>query len=96
MVSKSLFLMLTPAVLAKTIQMNVADNNGNLVFQPESITASVGDMVEFAFYPRDHSVVQGDYSKACQPLSGGFYSGYFPVSKGPGVSQFLCFLLILQ
>ncbi|KAL5361195.1 hypothetical protein BJX96DRAFT_176012 [Aspergillus floccosus] len=47
-------------------------------YSPHSITADVGDVVEFQFYPRNHSVVKADYLAPCVPASGNiFYSGSF-------------------
>ena len=66
----------------------VAVGENGLVFTPDTITAPVGSVVQFAFYPRNHSVVQGDFNNPCQPLPGGhgFYSGYQVVSSGVAVS----------
>ncbi|KAJ5171174.1 Cupredoxin [Penicillium coprophilum] len=47
-------------------------------FDPASITANVGDIVVFEFYPTNHSVVKADYDAPCQPADGEiFYSGAF-------------------
>ncbi|KAK9470756.1 Cupredoxin [Dipodascopsis tothii] len=49
-------------------------------YVPSSITAKVGDYVEFSFYYGTHSIAQSDYSSPCQPLEDtnntlGLYSG---------------------
>ncbi|EAS34054.3 extracellular serine-rich protein [Coccidioides immitis RS] len=45
---------------------------------PHTIKADVGDVIEFEFYPRNHSVVQADYLAPCVPATGRyFYSGIF-------------------
>lgn len=68
---------------AKTIVIKTE----KLQFEPASINASVGDIVEFHFGPNNHSVVMGDLAKPCQPASaGGFYSGFLPTSSGENVS----------
>lgn len=36
-------------------------------YVPHSITANVGDVVVFEFYPTNHSVVQADYDAPCVP-----------------------------
>lgn len=65
------------------IQAGVA----GLTFTPASITADLGDVLEFHFFPRNHSVAQGDWKNACQPATtGGFFSGFVPVSSGESVS----------
>ncbi|PKS12557.1 hypothetical protein jhhlp_000765 [Lomentospora prolificans] len=50
------------------------------VFKPNSVTANVGDMLEFhfaptGFLPSNHTVAQGTFDKGCQPMPGGFFSG---------------------
>ena len=72
-----------PLSLAKSITIGVGE--GGLVFKPESVTADVGDLLQFHFYPRNHSVVQGSFSTPCQPLAGGAYSGFEVVAAGEGV-----------
>ena len=60
---------------AKTIQVMVGKSGLN--FSPDTITADMGDTIEFLFFSSIHSVAMGDFSSACQPAkSGGFYSGF--------------------
>lgn len=55
---------------------SIAVGQGGLKFVPDSITADVGDQVEFHFVESDHTVVEGAFNKPCQPLdSSAFYSG---------------------
>ncbi len=78
---------LVGAASAKTIKIDVGE--GGLVFNPKNSKADMGDMLEFHFYPPQHSVVQGDPNKACSPVSsGGFYSGFMPTKNGEAVSHF--------
>ena len=66
---------------AETIKILAKD----LVFEPEAVNASTGDVLEFHFLPHNHSVVMGDYDKPCEPAgTGGFYSGFWPVMSGTG------------
>ncbi|USP73494.1 uncharacterized protein yc1106_00768 [Curvularia clavata] len=64
-----------------TIQVGLADHK----FKPETTEANIGDTVEFAFYPRNHSVVRAEYGFPCIPyeMTGpsktGFFSGFQPV-----------------
>ncbi|EPE29278.1 Cupredoxin [Glarea lozoyensis ATCC 20868] len=59
--------------------------NGH-VFTPEVITAAVGDIIEFQFYPLNHSVARSDFKQPCIPyeFSGpsrsGFWSKFFPLN----------------
>jgi len=50
------------------------------VYKPNSVTANIGDVVEFhfaptGFLPSNHTVAQGTFEKPCQPMPNGFYSG---------------------
>lgn len=51
-------------------------------FEPNKLTANVGDIIEFNFYPGGHSVVRGGFKSPCIPyeVTGvnrvGFFSGY--------------------
>ncbi|KAK7402776.1 hypothetical protein QQX98_011485 [Neonectria punicea] len=60
--------------------------DGGLTFDPEELTASVGDVVEFHFYPQAHSVAQSSFDAPCEPLNTtSFFSG--PVAVSSGVSD---------
>ncbi|MCJ1345900.1 hypothetical protein MMC31_004109 [Peltigera leucophlebia] len=56
-------------------------------FVPDTIQATVGDTVEFEFFPANHSVARAEYQHPCVPyeLSGqgkvGFFSGFKPVER---------------
>ncbi|TEA12183.1 putative GPI-anchored cupredoxin [Colletotrichum sidae] len=66
--------------------------DGGLTFSPNDIKAAVGDVVEFHFYPRAHSVAQSAFDKPCEPLANGtttgFFSGPVAVSSGVGAEVF--------
>ena len=67
----------TPTSSASPGVHSVAVGQGGLTFSPNSLTAAVGDQVEFHFDSPTHSVAQGDFNNACQPLnSSSFWSGY--------------------
>ena len=79
-------LALTGLTTAKTSKVEVGEDG--LSFSPHSTMASPGDKVEFHFYPRNHSVVQGTYDNPCQPvMKDGFNSGYVPTMNGESVSH---------
>ena len=44
------------------------------------MTVPVGSWLEFQFWPQNHSVAQAAFDKPCEPLDGGFFSGFFPVA----------------
>jgi hypothetical protein len=56
-------------------------------FDPETLTASAGDVVTFEFFPLNHSVVRAQYRFPCIPYEdvvvgqAGFFSGLIPVSE---------------
>ena len=67
----------------------VAVGRSGLNFSPSTIQAAQGDVLEFRFWAKNHSVVAGSWTNACTPAtSGGFYSGFFPTAEGgPNVSS---------
>ncbi|PTB37014.1 uncharacterized protein TrAFT101_007133 [Trichoderma asperellum] len=70
---------LSAVASAKTIRIDVG--KGGLTFSPNDITAAVGDILEFHYHPKNHSVVAADFATPCKPKAeGGFYSGFFPTS----------------
>ncbi|EUC48652.1 hypothetical protein COCMIDRAFT_51479, partial [Bipolaris oryzae ATCC 44560] len=72
---------ITATTQTHTIQVGLADHK----FRPEATVANVGDTVEFAFYPLNHSVVRAEYGFPCIPyeMTGasktGFFSNFHPV-----------------
>ncbi|KAK6337142.1 hypothetical protein TWF718_009926 [Orbilia javanica] len=62
---------------------SVVVGRGGLRFDPENIVAEPGDIVEFHFLPRNHSVAQSSFSNPCQPIgSTAFFSGFIPSIAG--------------
>ncbi|KAL9075643.1 MAG: hypothetical protein Q9161_001394 [Pseudevernia consocians] len=56
-------------------------------FDPDSLTANVGDVIQFQFFPPNHSVGRAEYQQPCIPYEDtgenkvGFWSGFFPLDK---------------
>ncbi|KAL7792564.1 hypothetical protein V8C37DRAFT_379893 [Trichoderma ceciliae] len=72
---------------AETIRIDVGENG--FTFTPDSVTANVSDILEFHFHPQNHSVVMGDFENPCAPAkTGGFFSGFMPVTSGEGPEVF--------
>lgn len=72
-----------PLSLAKIISIGVGQDG--LAFNPEVVTADTGDLLQFHYYPKNHSVTQSSFSSPCQPLTGGVYSGFMPeTAEGVG------------
>ncbi|TFK63702.1 hypothetical protein BDN72DRAFT_847335 [Pluteus cervinus] len=70
-----------PAVFAATYNVQVGPN-GKLVYDPEYVVAAPGDVVNFTFNPKNHTVTQSAFNTPCVPLPGGISSGFNPVTPG--------------
>jgi len=79
-VAGGLALISTASAAVTTVQVG----QGGFVFAPNSITAAVGDVVNFKFTgaPGNHTVSQAAFAKPCEQLAGGFDSGPVPVAAG--------------
>ncbi|KAL2115392.1 hypothetical protein VTJ04DRAFT_9647 [Mycothermus thermophilus] len=64
------------------ITHSVVAGRGGLRFDPESIFAEAGSIVEFHFTPLNHSVVEAAFDRPCVPRdANSFFSGFFPVAR---------------
>jgi len=69
--------------------INAKTVNNKPVFDPPQIMANPGELVQFQFWPMNHSVVQATFKDPCLPISQssagngtqGFFSGFMPVSS---------------
>ncbi len=92
--SKSTTTLVAAAAAATTASSSgpvhsVTVGNGGLVFNPSTITAKVGETVEFHFYPAKHSVAQSSFAKPCEPLNTtSFFSGGFTTASGVNANTF--------
>ncbi|UKZ73128.1 hypothetical protein TrVFT333_000769 [Trichoderma virens FT-333] len=78
---------LSAVASAKTIRIDVGESG--LSFTPNDIEAAVGDILEFHYHPKNHSVVAADFATPCKPKAeGGFYSGFFPTASGENENVF--------
>lgn len=64
--------------------VTVGSANGSNVYMPNKITAAVGDMVQFQFMPKNHTVTQSNFDNPCEPINlhsniTGVFSGFMPV-----------------
>ncbi|KAL8993356.1 MAG: hypothetical protein Q9169_006408 [Polycauliona sp. 2 TL-2023] len=65
--------------------VKVSNKKGDLTFEPNNLQVPAGDMVQFHFYPKNHSVVQSTFDQPCEPINNnnasvtGFFSGFMPV-----------------
>jgi plastocyanin len=67
----------------------VAAGNGNLAYSPNSITAAVGDTIEFHFFAPLHSVAESTFASPCTPSNASaFFSGDISTSSGQNTNVF--------
>ncbi|KAG6905991.1 hypothetical protein DXG01_016451 [Tephrocybe rancida] len=59
---------LIPIVAAETFNILVGQN-GELTYTPESVIAKAGDIVNFQFVSKNHTVTQSTFLKPCEPLT---------------------------
>ncbi|KAJ7164453.1 hypothetical protein C8R46DRAFT_1099576 [Mycena filopes] len=86
---RSVFLVVLAAVAAVSAQtiVNVgAEMNspgGIFQFMPNTITAANGTVVTFRFsgIPGNHSVTQSSFATPCEPMAGGFDSGWINIQQ---------------
>lgn len=50
----------------------------DLLYYPEELHATVGDMVIFQFFNENHTATQSSFDEPCAPLPGGMDSGFIP------------------
>lgn len=60
---------------AGTRLIPVLVGGASLTFTPNSVTANPGDVIQFQFAARNHTVTQSDQSSPCQPLSAAAATG---------------------
>ncbi|MCJ1356616.1 MAG: hypothetical protein MMC33_006611 [Icmadophila ericetorum] len=76
----------TTAVQVQVVQ--VSDSSGTLSYNPSTIFASVGSLVQFQFNPKNHTVTQSTFANPCVPIQNimpstmGFFSGFMPTAFG--------------
>ncbi|KAJ5753367.1 uncharacterized protein N7511_007520 [Penicillium nucicola] len=72
----------TAAASSSTSIHKVDVGEDGFSFNPNTLTVSPGEKVEFHFYPQNHSVTQASFDHPCHPLSASsFSSGFMPTTK---------------
>lgn len=74
--------------LAKNIPITIGAD-AKLAFTPSTVTATVGDTLKSIYFPKNHSVVQSSFADPCHSLANGFFTGFQPLSAGPGPVAFV-------
>ncbi|KAK4228576.1 hypothetical protein QBC38DRAFT_535712 [Podospora fimiseda] len=88
-------LALATASAVQAAHHTVTVGKGGLRFDPPTLTAAAGDTITYQFFARNHSVTQSSFNEPCQPLSGGFFSGFVP-TESPDVSSRTTFTITVQ
>jgi len=70
------------AAAASAVTIPVQVGASGLTYTPEEITAEIGDVLEFKFNPKNHTVTQSSFAAPCKPIAGGFFSEFVPVAPG--------------
>jgi hypothetical protein len=66
----------------RRIEVDVG-KGGRLEFVPSKIMEPVGTVVRFNFDPKNHTVTESSFDNPCQPIEGGFSSGFIPIQSSP-------------
>ncbi|KAI4176803.1 MAG: hypothetical protein LQ346_007788 [Caloplaca aetnensis] len=75
----------TPSGMIPLQVVKVSNKEGTLKFYPDSFDMAAGSMVQFQFYPKNHSVVRSTFDQPCQPIKNNnasavdLFSGFMPV-----------------
>lgn len=83
-------------VVSKTVALtgvthSVVAGLGGLRFDPDNVVAEIGDIVEWHFLPKNHSVAQSSFAKPCVPDTDvpiSFFSGFQPTAEGQADNVF--------
>ncbi|KAL8750605.1 MAG: hypothetical protein Q9184_006367 [Pyrenodesmia sp. 2 TL-2023] len=67
-----------PAMAKGMTHKVVVGGDAGLVFNPNSVMAAPGDMVEFTFMSMNHTLTQSTFPKPCVKMQGGVDSGFLP------------------
>ncbi|KAF5319940.1 hypothetical protein D9611_011032 [Ephemerocybe angulata] len=68
-------------VLGATFTVTVG-NNASLLYEPSSVMAKAGDVIEFEFTSKNHTVTQSTFDKPCVAKADGVNSGFQLVPAG--------------
>ncbi|KAJ7118741.1 hypothetical protein C8R44DRAFT_878298 [Mycena epipterygia] len=74
-----LSLAVIPIARSAVIEVTVG-GTGIIAYTPNSVEANVGDIVQFVFKQKNHTITQSTLATPCSPMEGGFDSGFVPVA----------------
>lgn len=76
-----------PTAASLQIHQVIVGGTGKLFYSPSNISAQVGDIVQFQFQQKNHTVTQSSFATPCRSLTStstsgqvGFDSGFMPVA----------------
>ncbi|KAF7354197.1 hypothetical protein MVEN_01107400 [Mycena venus] len=89
--TSSVFAVLATSALAygqNVIQVAVGGAGGAPTFTPNNFNATNGTIVQFQFTgaPGNHTVTQSSFASPCEPVAGGFDSGWVAVPATPALN----------
>ncbi|KAH9869938.1 hypothetical protein J1614_006859 [Plenodomus biglobosus] len=74
--------------------VQVGGPNGSLTFVPNNVKAAPGDLVQFQFHPKNHSVAQSTFDNPCVPIQNimpnktdAFFSGFMPTNASAAATN---------
>ncbi|KAE9408947.1 hypothetical protein BT96DRAFT_913628 [Gymnopus androsaceus JB14] len=70
---------LLSAVAAETFTV-IVGGNSTVTYNPTSVNATNGDIVQFQFVSKNHTVTQSSFATPCTALAGGVNSGFQAVA----------------
>jgi len=70
-----------PVALGASINVQVGAG-GKLAYDPEFVNANPGDIINFIFNPKNHTVTQSSFDTPCVAQPGGAKTGFVPVAAG--------------
>ncbi|TFK71177.1 hypothetical protein BDN72DRAFT_895894 [Pluteus cervinus] len=77
----SVLLLQIPPSLGATYDVDVAPGD-RPVFEPNTLAAEAGDVINFIFHGRNHTATQSTLDSPCTALSGGFDTGFVALAAG--------------
>lgn len=63
------------SVFAETFTVAVG-KDGSLLYEPPSVTAKAGDVIQFQFMSKNHTITQSTFDKPCEAKADGVNSGF--------------------
>ncbi|KIY02105.1 uncharacterized protein Z520_02243 [Fonsecaea multimorphosa CBS 102226] len=83
------YALLSLGALASAAVFDVNVGQNGFTYSPDTVTAGMGDTVNFHFYPGEHTVTQSSFDSPCKPISGNaINSGVINSNSGQASQMF--------